>query len=106
MKHISTKSSEDMFSGKIGLRARVYIADFGPFDWGKTWSKLTRKKSRRKINGLCQRILHALSHGCFMKFRAEIVEIVGDSYDPKRSHLKIVAFKSTFENARRGSSTF
>ena len=47
-----------------------------------------------------------LSHDCFMKFRPEIVEIVGDSYDPKRSPLKIVAFKGTFEDAGRGCSTF
>ena len=68
--------------------------------------KLGRPKSRRKVIGLCQRILHFLSHGCFMKFRPEIVEIVGDSYDSKRSQLKSVAFKSTFENTGRGSSTF
>ena len=91
-----------MFSRKIGLRACFYIADFGSFGWGKTGSK----KSRRKVNGLCQRILHVLSHDCFMKFRPEIVEIVGDSYDSKRSQLTIVAFKGTFEHARTGSSTF
>ena len=79
-----------MFSGKIGLRARFYIADFGPFGWGETRSK----KSRRKVIGLCQRILHVLSHDCFMKFRPEIVEIVGDSYDPKRSPLKLWRLKA------------
>ena len=36
--------------------------------------------------------------------RPEIVEIVGDSYDPKRSPLKGVAFNSTFFNA--GTSFF
>ena len=41
-----------------------------------------------------------------MKFRPEIVEIVGDSYDPKRSLLKIVAFKGTFGNPGTGCSTF
>ena len=91
-----------MFSRKIGLRAGFYIAEFGSFDWGKTRSK----QSRRKVNGLCQRILHVFSHGCFITFRPEIVEIVGDSNDAKRSLLKSVAFKGTSENARRGSSTF
>ena len=91
-----------MFLRKIGLRARFYIADFGSFGWGKTRSK----KSRRKINGLCQRILHVFSHDCFITFRPEIVEIVGDSYEPKRSLLKSVAFKGMFEHARMGSSTF
>ena len=81
MKHMSKKSLEDMFSTKIGLRARFYIVDVGPFGWGKTRSK----KSRRKVNGLCQRILHVFSHGRFITFRPGIVEIVGDSYDPKRS---------------------
>ena len=96
------KSSKNMLSRKIGLRACFYIADFGSFGWGKTRSK----KSRRKVNGLCQRILHVLSHDCFMKFRPEIVEIVGDSYDSKRSLLKRVAFKGMLEHARTGSSTF
>ena len=64
------------------------------------------KKSRQKIIGLCQRILHVLSHDCFMKFRLEIVEIVGDSYDAKRSPLKIVAFNAHLKHAGRGSSTF
>ena len=84
------------------LRACFSIVDVGPCGWAKTRSKT----SRRKVIGLCQRILHVLSHDCFMKFRPEIVEIVGDSYDAKRSPLKSVAFKGTFENARRGSSTF
>ena len=88
-----------MFPRKIQLRACFYIADFGSFGWGETRSK----KSRRKV---IQRISHVLSHDCFMKFRSEIVEIVGDSYDPNRPSLTIVAFKGTFENARKGSSTF
>ena len=41
-------SSEDMFSGKIRLRPRFYIADFGPFGWGKTRSKLGRKNHDEK----------------------------------------------------------
>ena len=96
------KSSKNMFSEKIGLRACFCIADFGSFGWGKTGSK----KSRREVNGLCQRILHVFSHDCFITFRPEIVEIVGDSYDPKRSPLKSVAFKGMLEHARTGSSTF
>ena len=46
----------------------------------------------------------SFSHGCCMALRAEIAEIVGDSYDPKRSPLKGVAFNSTFYNA--GKSFF
>ena len=42
----------------------------------------------------------SFSHGCCMALRAEIAEIVGDSYDPKRSPLKGVAFNRTFYNAR------
>ena len=74
-----------MFSEKIGLRACFCIADFGSFGWGKTRSK----KSRREVNGLCQRILHVFSHDCFMKFRPEIVEIVGDSYAVSYTHLTL-----------------
>ena len=44
----------------------------------------------------------SFSHGCCMALRAEIVEIVGDSYDPKRSPLKGVAFNTTFYNAGGG----
>ena len=79
-----------MFSRKNGLRACFYIADFGSFGWGKTRSK----KSRREVNWLCQCVLHVFSHDCFITFRPEIVEIVGDSYDSKRSPLKSVAFKT------------
>ena len=42
------KSSEDMISGKVGFRARFYIADFGSFGWGKTKSKLGRKNHDEK----------------------------------------------------------
>ena len=41
-----------------------------------------------------------------MKFRSDIVEIVGDSYDAKKSHVKNVAFRNAFEHAKTGSSTF
>ena len=46
----------------------------------------------------------SFSHGCCMALRAEIVEIVGDSNDHKRSTLKRLAFNSTFYNA--GKSFF
>ena len=103
---MSKKSLEVMFSRSIGLRARFYIVDVGPFGWGKTMSKLGRKHHDEKSLDFANVFYIFLSHDCFMKFRPEIVEIVGDSYDSKSSPLKSVAFKSTFGNAGRGSSTF
>ena len=91
---------------KIKLRARFYIADFGPFGWGKSRWKLGRKNHDGKSMDFANAFYISLFRDCFMKFRPEIVEIVGDSYDSKRSQLKAVAFKGTFEHARTGSSTF
>ena len=75
--------------------------------WGHlVGQKLNGKHHDEKSLDFANVFYICLSHGCFMKFRPEIAEIVGDSFDSKRLPLKNVAFISTFENAGRGSSTF
>ena len=61
---------------------------------GETTSKRGRKNHDEKSIGFANAFYIFSIHDCFMKLRPEIVEIVGDSYDPKRLPLKGVAFNT------------